>query len=176
MAQDFERGDTRIPEKILNTLRTDYFSSGEEIVDIIHESYAAAVDFRWVILTNKRVFIAIRHYFDAEFRVFPLEGLNYDYHRGLVLYDTIEFKSQGGSYRATLYVKDRAYTEKFIDQIKKIQAEAEEAKKKSNTDPKMQAVMALDSLNRLKKEGVIGLKEYEDTKREFLKKLHEAEK
>ncbi|MCL5093769.1 MAG: hypothetical protein M1355_01415 [Patescibacteria group bacterium] len=157
----------KMPEKLYNSLKS-YLDQDEKMIDILRETFVPHFDFRWLVLTNKSVIIAIRELFNYKFVDFHLRNIDINLEYGF-LYDQLEFGSMGKNYRAQFYVFQRGKTLDFFKKMKeqaKIISEGKE-KKKPPSDP----IELIKELTKLLKRGIITKQEFEKKKEELLKKI-----
>jgi hypothetical protein len=162
--------DTRIPKKVVDLLKADYLDEGEEIIEAIHEAYIPRIDFRWIVLTNTRVIIAIRKLFPVEFLSIPLDGISVKFVRS-IFFDILEFKQINNQYRATMYSFDRSYTLDFFNQVRNQIRKFQDQKQLRQSEITLQPLQALENLIELKNKGEISDKEYLKLKNEILENM-----
>lgn len=174
MAKPMRKHDTHLPRKLLKTLNEDFLKKGEVIIDFMHETFIfTSFDFRWVILTNQRLIIAIRHLIATTHRVMDLDGLEYDFTKGAFFYDVVEFSRRTEFYRATFYSTDRMFVKEFLDSLQKVQVELEKQSQMERSEAALEPVQTLEDLAELRDRGIVSEREFKKAKEDFLKKFRE---
>jgi hypothetical protein len=167
--QNFKRSDTRLPKPVLKDLG-DYLRPGEEVIDVIHEAFIPAIDFRWVFLTSERVVIARRTPMSTHFRDINLSEMEIDFTKG-IFYDIIIFQFRTDSYRGSFYRMDRRYTMEFLNLIKKYQDQLQNEEELSQSEAEVEPIQTLEDLAELRDRGIVSEEEFENAKKDFLKKF-----
>lgn len=116
MSLIFRHKKLKLPHSVLSAL-DPYTAVDEEIVDAIKETYILDYDFRWLILTDRRVIIAQRRLFETEFRDVSFEGLDIQIKKGPLLFDEIHLKSITDDYKAQFYSFNRNKTLTFLQEL-----------------------------------------------------------
>src|SRR3972149_8034938 len=102
----------RIPKSLREKL-ISYLNEDEKVEDIIKEVFIPKFDFRWVILTQKRVIVVVRKFLDYTFKDYSCSLLDLDLSLGSI-FDEIEFEVPGKNYKAQFYSFRRDATMSFF--------------------------------------------------------------
>lgn len=127
MAINFRR-PAHLPGAILSELDA-YLEDDEEIVDALMETLVLAIDFRWLILTNMRVILAIQRMLSTEFRDVRFDGLDMQLKKSF-FFDDLHIKSMTDDYHASFYSMARPRTEEFLQELEDERDRFQKEKKK----------------------------------------------
>lgn len=163
----------RFVERILNPIETrvtkdlheKFLQEGEEIIDYLSETLIPAIDFRWVILTDRRMIFVIRHFLDTEFNDMSFDSMEFEYKKGTLLFDEVTFERFSNIYRAQFYSFYRDHVLRFLGEI-------EEAIKGSSVEKETQdAIHTLKDLTELWEKGIISKEEFEEKKKKYIDEI-----
>lgn len=149
-----------------------YLEADEKLIASLHETYIPRFDFRWLILTDRRIIVAIRKTGQFEFFDYTLNEILIDFEIGTVLFDQININSTGKKYQAQFYKFQTKEVTQFIRLAKKYSERlAQKNKGNQKESSGCSSVNNLRELSKLKNEGVITEEEFKEKKKELLNKI-----
>ena len=161
-----------IPKKYYDKLKT-YLNEGEKVEHSITEAWVPRSDKRWLIITNQRLIVMIKGLWDIQFHDYPYSALDLDIDFGF-LFDEIQMNYTGKLYNAQFTTFKREETLNFFQKLKlNLSSFARRREGDEEKDPEdVNSLMyLLKELAKLKDDKVITKKEFEEKKKEILKRI-----
>lgn len=158
---------SKLPKDLAESLK-EYLQKDEKVYDALEEVYVLRFDFRWTVLTNERIIVATKRILDYNFKDYPLNILDIDVDLGF-FFDILEFRMPSKVYTAHFYSFNRNLNLKFFHEIEKKLREVRLNEKVDDNDYKV--ADKLRDLKKLYQEEIITKEEYNEKKKELLKRL-----
>lgn len=144
-----------------------YLESGEHVVDYVPETVIPSIDFRWVILTDRRIIFATRYLMTTDFQDMNLDQMEFEYKKGPLFFDQLAFERYSISYTAQFYSYDREHVVRLMSEIEEVQKEHLEPTEEIS----QKAIQALHDLAELYEKGLISKEDYEKKKQKYLEEI-----